>query len=552
MQDSRNDKIIRDGKNIVLQRLFEGGFQISPRKGAVKITSHMLQQVFWKTIQRMKLLDFTLHGTGQDEWKEKLVSDAVAMVMKKGQYNASMYSKDGLFQKSLMWGDGWMLMGKNPKENAEVPILFNPISNSNCYFDSYSTIMRGAWGRGVSKCVVIFSYSWAKACQLYPKMKENGSPGQIPRDLSMLKELERTYTQTAELQGSEITEIAYFYDLDSETYAVFGGPGMTELEMHEGEDYPFELDGEKYIPVLNQMCMPSSAGIYNHGIFDMVYDFAVMTAELMNMAVGHAEDNVYPITIVNIPQAQASKFFNKVRTAHEMRAAGKKGYIAQEFGSSGSNSAVASQLTTQSLWQEWESLYNTFTREVARLGIQLDEIDRGTGVTATQIMAEEESSTALIKQIQEYNAPEAEFAILATIDMIKKFVKKSNRTPLELTTNYRVDGMEIKGNAFTLGDIADELRKNEYFVKVNSRSGANPSNVMQQAQIGRVLQMLQPGTPGWIRAARRFATLNDQELSDEDLTGGQSPQNPESMEVQPPSETDRLMPNAKSQPIMAA
>jgi len=502
----------------------------------------------------MKLLDFTIHGTGQDEWKEKLMSDGIATVMEKGQYNSSMYSKDGLFQKALSWGDGFDMVGTNPKENSEVPILFNPISNSNIYFDPYATVMRGAWGRSVTKCVVIFSYSWKKACQLYPKLKEKGAPGQVPRDMSMLKELERTYNQTAVLQGSDITEIAYLYDLDEGVNAVFGGPTMTELELYKGKDYPFEMDGEKYIPVIHQMCMPSSAGFYNHGIFDMIYDYAVLTAELMNMAIGHAEDNVYPITMVNVPQGQASKFFNKLRTAHEMRQAGKKGYLAMESGASGQNSAVASQLTTQSMWQEWEALYNTFTREVARLGIQLDEMDRGSGVTATQIMAEEESSTALIKQIQEYNAPEAKFAVQVTMDLIKKFVKKNNKTPLELTTNYVVEGVPIKGDIYTLGDIADELRKNEYFVKVNSRSGANPSNVMQQAQLTKILPGLPPGSPAWVKAYRRLSALNDQEFTEEELGGGQaaSEQEMDGMSVPQPTETDRLMPNAQQQPLMAA
>lgn len=518
IQDARNDKIIRDGKNLTLQRMFEAGFDISPRKGALKITSHMLQQALWKTISRMKPLDFQIHGTGQSDWKEKLISDAVSTVMDQGGFNDGLRSKDGLFQKSLMWGDGWMMVGSNPKGDTSIPVVFNPISNSNIYFDPYATRMRGPWGRGTRKCVVVFSYSWDMACSLYPSMKKKGSPGRIPRDMNAFKELERTYTQTAQINGDDITEIAYLYDLDNELYAVYGGPNLTELEKHKGDDYPFEIDGEKYIPVLHQMCMPSSQGTYNHGVFDMIYDYAMITAELMNMAIGHAEDSVYPVTLVNIPQAEASKFFNRLRMAYEMRQAGKKAYVAQEFGQSGSNQPVASTLTTQSLFQEWQGLYETFTREVGRLGINLDEIDRGATVTATQIMAEEEAASSFIKQIMEYNASEMQMAVKITLDMIKKFVKKNDKTPLQLTTNYQVEGVKISGDIYTLGDVSDDLRKNKYFVIVNARSGYIPSNIMEQAQVQRSLQLTPPGTPAWNRLATKFIQLNNQDIKEEELS----------------------------------
>jgi len=505
LQGSRNEKIRRDSKNTVIQRLFESGFEISSRKGATKINSKMLQQALWKTMSRMKPLDFTVHGTGVPQWKERLVTDAIATILDRGRYISSLRDKEGLFMKSLMWGDGWMQVGANPIETLKTPILFSPISNSNIYFDSYATMMRGAYGRSVTKCCVIYSYSWETAVKLYPKIKKVAAPGRIARDLTYLREIERTWLQTTEIKGSDLIEVGYYYDLDSKEYAIVAGPGLGIVQHLKGDKYPFIIDDEAYIPVINQMGMPSSEGIYNHGVFDMIYDLALISAQLMNMAVGHAEDNVYPITLINAPQKEASKFMNRLRVAHEMRQAGKKGYVVNEWNATTPAGAYTAQsLTTQSLWQEWQSLEETFTRECARLGINLDEIDRGANVSATQVLAEEESANAYVKQLMEYNASEAKIAIEVTIDMIKEFVPKNDKTPLNLTTKYEVDGTEIRPDNLTLGAVADELRKNNYFVKVNARSGTVPSNVFRQAQLSRLMPFAQPGTPAYFKLVEQL------------------------------------------------
>lgn len=536
IQVARNDKIRRDGKNLVIQQLFEMGFNATAARGATKVSSKMLQQVLWRTMALMKPLDFTIHAAGAEEWQEKLVTDGVSTVMDKGGYVRALRDKEGLFQKSLMWGDGWALVGTNPNKASKIPIVFNPVSNTNIYFDQYATVMRGAWGRQVRKCVVIFSYSFETAKKLYPKLK---SPGRIPRDMNYFKELERTFLQTTQITGDDICEIAYLYDIDSNIYGVFGGSGLQDLEFKKGDDYPFVKDGESYIPVLAQMCMPSSEGIYNHGLFDSIYDLAVMSAQLMNMAIGHAEDSVYPITMVNVPQGEASKFFNKLRTAHEMRAAGNKGYVAMEYSSTNPNTqANASSLLTPSIYQEWQSLYEVFTREVARLGIHLDDVDRGTSVTASQIIAEEEAKNSFAKQVMEYNATESQFAVELAMDFIKSFVDPSDDTPLNMTTTYVVNGQKMRGDKITLGAVSELLRQKNFFVKVNARSGSVPSNVFQQAQITRLLQVSTPGSPAFYSLVGELAHLNDRDLDAEDF--GAQPQGMQQLSVEGVTDVDQL------------
>jgi len=185
--------------------------------------------------------------------------------------------------------------------------------------------------------------------------------------LPYYKELERDFEQTNELH--DMVEVAYFYDIENKNYTIFAGTQATVLEEYSGDDYPFIKDDEPYIPVSQFICQPSSEGFYNYGVGSMLFDLAVVQQQLMNLAIGHAEDNVYPITLINVPEGESAKFFNKLKMAHEMRSVGKKGYVSMEYDPNNPNSSQvqAQQLLTQSLYQEWQIIYDRLDREIQRL-----------------------------------------------------------------------------------------------------------------------------------------------------------------------------------------
>tara|TARA_R100000656_G_scaffold84328_1_gene61572 strand:- start:6496 stop:8268 length:1773 start_codon:yes stop_codon:yes gene_type:complete len=520
MQEHNDIKEQRDSDNQTIMDLMERGFKVVDPSGTRQISSKALQQALWRTIQRMKPLDFTIHGTGRPEFMEQFVTQGVSTVLDRGGYVKALRDKQGAFFNLLLLGDAFIQVGTNPSEY-DMPIGFNTISNSNVYVDPFATVMRAeSSGRSVSKMVVVFSYSWAEAVKFYPKLKKIGGAGRIPRDLTFDKETARSQQQTTQIkEKTDLVEIAHFYDIANKNYTVFAGPSCTVLEKKSGDKYPFVKGKKPYIPVIHMICQPASEGFYNHGIGDMIYDLAVLSQRLLNMEINHVNDNTYPIELVNLPKDKSAKFFNDLMAAHEMRAAGKKGFVPVEYdaNSPGSSQISSQTLLTNNLTNEWQLIFEQLTREISRLGINLDEADRGANVTATQILSEEEAANSFVKQVMEYNASETKFSIELTMDMIEEFIGKKNKTKLNLTTLIDVDGVELPLDEATLGNLSSELKEGDYFVKVNARTGAVPSNILQQAQISRILPLTPPGTPAFAKLQKQLADLNDRDLSMEDF-----------------------------------
>jgi len=554
---NRNVEIKRDydTKNIAIASLFEEGFNIATPSGAMKVTAQMLQQAMWRTMNKMKPLDFQLHGVGRPEAIEKIMTYGTSFIADKSGLISGVRDKGGVFWNQLLYGDGFYTFGSNPEENSDIPIVFNPIPNSNVYVDPYATSIRaGGYGRSATEALAVFSMSWQQAIRLYPKLKKNGTSGTIPREMDSHIEAEtgRSYQQTTRLD--DLTEIGYYYNLDTKEYVIVGGSACTVIDKVTGDKYPFMKDNKPYIPIGQFMCMPSSRGFFNYGLGNLLYRFALLNRKLMNMAYGHAEDSVYPVTLVNVPQGQASAFFNSLREAIKGRSQGKKPLIPLEYDPSnpGSGRVQAQSLLTQSALNEYQFLYDQMSREIRRLGINLDDIEKGSDVTATQIIAEEENSNAFVKQIMEYNASEFQFALEILLDMSKKFISKKNKTVINMPVKIDTGEKMMRMDQFTLGDYTDELNKHKYFIKVNSRSGAIPSNIMRQAQISRVLPLLPPGSPQYLSLVQRIAELNDTEIDTSSFRPPAPPALPspqaggELSESILPSETDVLEINSRT------
>jgi hypothetical protein len=404
--------------------------------------------------------------------------------------------------------------------------------------------------------VVIFSYSIEEARRLYPQMSDE-CKGRVPRESSYYKDLDRRFEQRQQTEKN-LVEVAHAFDISNDIHLVFGGKACEILESNKGDSYPFtfttnEGKEESYIPVLNLMCLPASEGMYNHGLGEVLYDLATLSRQLMNMGVNHALDVADPLWNISLPKGEAAKFFEKMRSANEMRQQGRKGFITTEYdpNSPGGNQVGLSSLVAQNNFNELVAMFDRLDKEVKRFGINLDEIDFAPNTTATEILAREESASAFVKQTMEYNSSEVETAVLITIEMIKRFVSKNDKTPLNLTTMIDTGETKFRPDDITLGMISDELRKYHYFVKVNSRSGAIQSNIMEQAQNAQLLQYAQPGSKAWASLVGNQARLNDREIDGNDFMPEGLPTGAEAGPNQPAmaSETQRMTINPRMKPM---
>lgn len=553
----------QNGKIKAIQDLFQESFDVSDPKGTRKLNSQRLQQALWRTTNRTKPLDFILNGNDKDGIpvdpnQERIVTAGVSTVMDKGGYASAFRDKQGLAFNFLLYGDAFLQIGTNDKRKSDVPIKFRVVPNDAIYVDNYATAIRAtAAGSSATKLVIIYTYSKENFDGSWPGYEE--VQGSLPRnnaEKSILKTTEQN------IRNEDKVEVGYSFDLTESgdikpTYLIFAGNAGTALECKVGEDYPFMKDGEPYIPVMQFICMPSSEGFYNEGIGSMLYKLAMVSRELLNMEVNHVYDGTYPIVHVNIPKGKVAQYFNRLKSAHEMRAQGKKGYVAMEYDPNSPNSerASAETLVTQNLFNEWQAVWDRLDREIRRLGINIDELDTKVTTTATEINALEENSNAFVKQMMEQNSSESKFAVDATMEIIAEFVTKNNKVPLQVKTNIQLDsGKSVRAPQLTLGMVAEELKQNSYWCEINSRSGAIPSNSMLRAQYQSVLARAMPGSPAWMRANKALSQIDGFDAAEEDymVAAPQAPaQEPGQGQapMDPGTATDRMSisPRAKQQ-----
>lgn len=506
MDNTLNDKAERDNKNELIRALFKEGFDIHDPSGTKKIGSKVLQQCLWRVMSKIKFLDYAIHGTGKEDAAEQLTTEGVRTVMDRGDLSQCFRDKCGVFQNACMYGDGFLFFGKG--ENDENPVKYRVLRNEDVYADNFAYGVRGV--RPANKMVVIFQFDKDEAYELWPELKENNIFGRIP---GTYEDDERD----SDREATDILEIAWAWDKSMKDHIIFAGTQGYLVDEFCDEEYPYMKNGKPYIPVFQFLCQPSEDGFWNYGIGDMVYDLAVVTAKLLNMEVGHIEENVHPVTLINAPQSKVDELVMKMSEAALARKAGKKPFVAMEFDAQGGQQSVAAQsLLTQNLASEWQIVWDRLVREISRLGINIDDADRGAGFTATQIYAEEETQNAFVKQMQEYNASETKELIECSLDAIKEFVSTRNDTELNLMTRIKLkDNSTMRiDKKVTMGMLSKELKDNNYFVVVNARGGVDKSDLLRMTNLQQQLAITPPGSPEYSELYRRISEIRglDMEL----------------------------------------
>lgn len=516
-----------------IQALFEGAFVISNPSGTKVISSKLLLQILWKVVNKMKIPDFKIYKAGPfklttdkeleeeeatiRDWSEQLVTAGVSTVMKEGRFIQCMRDKGGAFFKMSLFGDAHVHIGYD-EDNSDYPITFKVSSLSDYWVNNDATDIRDpVGGLGADGDVMIYRYTKKQFDRLFPDFANKVACGEIPKNETARKQLEKTWKQA--VNDSDIIETAIYTSIDG-VQVTFAGPACTVLKKYEGEEFPSKLDGKNEIPTLHFKFFPSSEGYYNYGIGHMVYDIALLASQMDDMAYKHAGDNIWPITLINSATKSPSKLFNELLKAQEARDAGGRGYVVSE-NQGGTAGVSVESFQSDPITQEWERAFTRLETQIRRLGFELDAPDLGSSPNEMSIMSAQENADAPIKQIIEYNASEFEMAVRFTMQFIREFVDDDDQTPLNSMVDLEAGDRQVPLRGIPLGWVARELKKNRYFVVVNSRDGTIPSNVMELAKARETVSMLPQGTPAWNKMAVKIAKLNGHNVTAEELAMGQ-------------------------------
>lgn len=554
--DNYTEKNARDQINEAALQLAEDGFIVEDPKGPEYMNTLLPYQALWKTLTRIKSLDFAIHGTGADQAEEKLVTAGLETILDRSYYLRTLLSKGGVIQNGAGIGDGFWSFTTQEKG---FPFKTFPIPNNNVYVDTQATGMRTG-DKTVYKLAFLVQMPLGEFNRTFPKFKDKVGAGEIPRTKLFRKDVDQKLIQQLKNSPKKFVELCYYFDISNMAYVIFAGPGCTLIKKEEGDDYPYTFKDENtnreepYIPVFHFMGMRALKGFYNHGLFHALYKPAQISQRVLNKTTLHIEDNADPVNFISVGQGQGDAVIQQIETANAIRAAGGKPVVPLERGLGDSGTIGNVSLYSPSNVSEVEYVQQQIILSAKRLGIHYDEPETA-GTTATEILSEEENANMFVKQMMEDNAPEFEFFLKVVLDLVKKTVSKADKTPLNLTTSLSVvdrntgEEVLVRPDDATLGLFVMALKEKHYFPKINARSGAIAPK-LRAAQVARGLAQAAPGSKAFKELHSEYASINDLDLKGEDFLpqDGGMPQAGQSAEEGPiPASTERLTINPRLQ-----
>lgn len=514
-----------------LKQIDDDIFKVEDPSGRDKLPSGLPRQIINKIKGQMTIPSSSYHCDDANEYETTAIRNAIEYILDEGGFEEAFLSKPSVAGDSLMYGDGFIRIGID--EDSEVPVKFDNIDPTAVFVDQGATVMRSKRGtRAVQRLAVIDSYNYNQALSMY--QSTNFGKGEIPKSSDLTKEFIKTSQQDTE-EEDETTEVCHYYDIsdkENPTHIIFAGSQCTLIEENQGKSYPFWLDDKTpFIPVGQFLCFPSNEGFYNYGILHVFYKYALLRQQILNKLINQALSNMSDINVLNVEMGKEGLYIQKIREAKKIREKGEQPFIINDSG----QEVKITQLQREEYNQSLDQLYSDMDREIKRWGIDLDAIREGTGATATQIRLEAEAQSEFVQLLVDTNTQFFEFAHVATMALIKKYVSKSSKYKVPVNvemeklkmengeiTGIEKDamGMPIKDTykAITLGDIARILNEKKFRVEINTKTGVVEKDTLKTARWSEMAQFA-GANPNLLRTVvTNMASANGLKIS-EDVWG---------------------------------
>nr|QGH72416.1 MAG: hypothetical protein [Podoviridae sp. ctka020] len=518
---TNSDKTTRDQQNRLINDILREGTIAQEPTAPRYIGAKRLKQAKTKTAERIQPLKWWLQGDGADEDMEIIVTQAVKEVLHRGGYDATFTGKNGIIDGILSYGDKARFVIPADKKKTGFPVRFMIVDSNNLWFTKNATSFRHG-NKNVTHIVALFHGTKGEFFDVFPEYKgKNITMGIIPKSYTTFKDLDQTTTQQFQGAFSESNddtpvEWMYVFDIRRKVYMLVVGERLQVLLKQSGDEYPWVFENsegkeEVFFPIVNYICLPAEEGAYNVGLCAYLFDLCITFRRSINQLIAHANQTIFPHTYINIPKGQEASFFNLVEMANQMSAAGQTPYIPLSYDpATGAPNQIspASPLVNNGNPSVGENLMARIDDEFRKCGVYLDE-PINSSVTATQIEYNASNALTLPKAIMKYNAPEIEFEVMVAIDMIKKYVKKGDKTPLVLDTNVDLpDGSySIRGISLTLGWLKDQLTQRAWKVRTDPESGASMNNSALLSLYEKILPLTQTGSPEYNAITQKIALL---------------------------------------------
>lgn len=513
-RDVRRDQDTEDTWEI-LTDFYMNQFRVRKKDaGDFEVTSKLLHQAHSKIVKRYERPTRRFVSDNLDRVETEIVRDAVNTVQKRGGLKDILRSNWGADHKFILQGDAFIMLGKGTSEAK--PVTYHNLNLTSVYTDVFATQMVSDGGENdVEEVFIIqdFSYDEAKDQAEINDWDRIFSNGRLPTNEDEFLRKNKTFQQKKE-QEARITQIGHYYNIQSEepVYIVVAGSSATVIAEFRGEDYPFFLRGEPFIPIVNLKFFPVPRGFYGQGL-QLIYDLAIVDEKLRNLALMQVKDNVNPINVVNI-QGESKTFLNQVFQARELRAMGEKGWVINEINNLGENTGAGKidVLTTDPLTQEYERMQNDIVTELKRSGFPLDDLDIPASQLATNTVAQTASLNEFIREIQKQNEAAYRFLDLYTMAIMQDNLTVGSEATI--ITSVSIEGGELnepetpEEDKLTMGDAVELIEDNDIDVILN---------LNEAAQIDRLLPIIQ-GTKAFPEFLAKRLRLEGFRIDEADLS----------------------------------
>lgn len=448
----------------------------------------------------------------------------------------------GGYKQQFLYGDFFIFLGKDLDDNKAMPI-FRGLPISNLYTQKSANRIRSKTaGRSMTRLGVVYEYGVEEAENLFPGIMDYAYAGSLPRNQrEWSPDDEKDLIQKTAEEEARFIEIMFFYDIsnrDKPIYSILAGKNMYEYSTVKGKQYPFwkKVRGKStaILPIEKFTYSFTPDGIFGRGGGEMFLKITNILSKLNNAEVNNVIDRQYRPTILNIDKVNAKSLFKQLKDARTLKDKGEQAYIVPELAKKDKESGgVLGQMNVSSIapepiMQEGQLLKQELETMVRRMGINIDynfaDPKGRVAITEQNIRNTNES----IEEIHRGNLESYKFIYEFMIDCIVEYGDENDTTPfaydieLELATGKKkLSEMTVDGQPITVtnGEIVTLFKKYADLIQVNVdvSTGTRFNTLLEERNLLKQLQFLQPGTKAHTDALKSFGLLFGKSYKDDDF-----------------------------------